>query len=88
MGSSRLSISAGAIGGMYIGSHTKYKYHDNGKIKTKGNYHINQWKYDLTGRIHFGDFTVFANYSMTPLFETDFGPELHPLMVGISFPNI
>lgn len=88
MGSSRLSLSAGAIGSLYIGSHTKYKYYDKAKVKTQGNYHINQWKYDLTGRIHFGDFSVFANYSMTSLFEKGQSPEIHPLMVGISFPNI
>lgn len=88
MGGSRLSISAGAIGSLYIGSHTKYKYHDRAKVKIKGNYHINQWKYDLTGRIHFGDFTVFGNYSMTPLFKDAKGPEIHPLMIGINFPNI
>jgi hypothetical protein len=88
MGSSRLSLSAGAIGSLYIGSHSKYKYHDKAKVKIKGNYNINQWKYDLTGRIHFGDFTVFANYSMTSLFENGQGPEIHPLMIGISFPNI
>ena len=88
MGSSRLSFSAGAIGGLYIGAHSKYKYYDKAKVKIQSNYHINQWKYDLTGRIHFGDFTVFANYSMTPLFKTDKGPEIHPLMIGISFPNI
>jgi hypothetical protein len=88
MGSSRLALSAGAIGSLYIGSHTKYKYNDNAKVKTQGNYNINQWKYDLTGRIHFGDFSVFANYSMTPLFENGQGPKLQPLMVGIAFPNI
>jgi hypothetical protein len=88
MGSSRLSLSAGAIGSLYIGSHSKYKYYDKAKVKIKSNYHINQWKYDLTGRIHFGDLTVFANYSMTPLFKTNMGPEIHPLMIGISFPNI
>jgi hypothetical protein len=88
MGSSYLSLSAGAIGSLYIGSHTKYKYYDKAKVKIQGNYHINQWKYDLTGRIHFGDFTVFANYSMTSLFENHQGPEIHPLMVGIAFPNI
>lgn len=88
MGGSNLSISAGAIGSLYIGSHTKYKYYDKAKVKTQGNYNINQWKYDLTGRLHFGDFTVFANYSMTSLFEKNQGPEIHPLLIGIAFPNI
>lgn len=88
MGGSRLSLSAGAIGSLFIGAHTKTKFNDGNKIKAESNFYINQWKYELTGRIHFGDFTVFANYSMTPLFETGHGPEIHPLTVGISFPNI
>ena len=88
MGSSNLYIAAGAIGSLYLGSHTKYKYYNKNKEKKKGNYHINQWKYDLTGRISFGDFTVFANYSMTSIFKDAKGPEIHPLMIGVSFPNI
>ncbi len=88
MGNSNLYIAAGAIGGLYIGSHTKFKYHNGNKEKSKSNYHINQWKYDLTGRIGFGDLCIFANYSMTSLFKDGKGPEIHPLMIGISFPNI
>lgn len=88
MGSSRLYIGGGVIGGLYLGSHTKYKLENGNKEKSKSNYHINQWKYDVTGRIGFGDFCIFANYSMTSLFKEYKGPELHPLMIGISFPNI
>jgi hypothetical protein len=88
MGSSRLYLGGGVIGGLYLGAHTKYKYENGNKEKYKSNYHINQWKYDVTGRIGFGDFCVFANYSMTSLFKESKGPEIHPLMIGISFPNI
>ena len=88
MGSSHLYLAGGAIGSLYLGAHTKYKFHDNNKFKTESNYHINQWKYELTGRIGFGDFCVFANYSMTPLFKDGKGPKIHPLLIGISFPNI
>ncbi len=88
MGSSRLYLAGGVIGGLYLGAHTKYKFENGNKEKIKSNYHINQWKYDVTGRIGFGDFCVFANYSMTSLFKTNKGPQLHPLMIGISFPNI
>ena len=88
MGHSRLYIAGGAIGGLYLGSHTKYKYYNRNKEKTKSTFHINQWKYDLTARIGFGDFCVFANYSMTSLFKEAKGPEIHPLLIGISFPNI
>lgn len=88
MGGSHLYIAGGAIGGLYLGSHTKYKFQDKNKVKTESVFHINQWKYDLTARIGFGDFCVFANYSMTGLFKDGQGPELHPLLIGISFPNI
>jgi hypothetical protein len=87
MGGSRLYLAGGVIGGINIGSHTKYKYRKD-KEKFRSNYHLNTFKYELTGRIGFGDFCVFANYSMTPLFKDGKGPELNPLMIGISFPNI
>ncbi len=88
MGSSHLYLAGGVIGGLYIGSHTKYKYHNKNKEKYKSNFHINQWKYDVTARIGFGDVCIFANYSMTSIFKNALGPELHPLMIGFSFPNI
>lgn len=87
MGSSRLYLAGGVIGGLNIGSHTKFKY-KNDKDKNKSNFYLNTLKYDLTGRIGFGDFCVFVNYGMTPLFKTDRGPELHPVTFGFSFPNI
>ena len=87
MGSSRLYIAGGVIGGLNISSHTKIKY-KNDNDKTKSNYHLSPFKYDITGRIGFGDFCVFANYSMTSLFKENMGPELFPLMIGVSFPNI
>ena len=87
MGGSRLYISGGVIGGLNIGSHTKYKYQKD-KEKFRSNYHLNPFKYELTGRLGFGDFCLFANYSLSPLFKDGKGPELYPLMIGISFPNI
>lgn len=87
MGSSRLYLAGGVIGGLNIGSHTKYKF-EGGKEKVRSNFNLSQFKYDLTGRIGFGDFCVFVNYGMTPLFKEGKGPELHPVTIGISFPNI
>ncbi|SHF78836.1 Outer membrane protein beta-barrel domain-containing protein [Mariniphaga anaerophila] len=87
MGSSRLYLAGGVIGGLNIGSHTKYKYRKD-KEKARSNFNLNQFKYDLTGRIGFGDFCIFVNYGMTPLFKSDRGPELVPVTFGFSFPNI
>ncbi len=87
MGSSRLYLAGGVIGGLNIGSHTKFKY-KNDKEKSRSNFNLNQFKYDLTGRIGFGDFCIFVNYGMMPLFKENRGPELYPVTIGFSFPNI
>lgn len=87
MGGSHLYLAGGVIGGLHIGSHTKIKY-DGNKDKARGNFNLSQFKLDLTGRIAFGDFCVFVNYGLTPLFKDGKGPELNPMMIGISFPNI
>ncbi len=88
LGGSHLSLAAGVIGSLYLGSHTKYKFYDGDKEKKQSNFHINQWKYDITGRIGFGDLCVFVNYSMTSIFKQNKGPQIFPVQVGISFPNI
>nr|MDA3833640.1 outer membrane beta-barrel protein [Spirochaetales bacterium] len=87
MGHKRLYIAGGVIGGLNIGSHTNFKF-KNDKEKNKSSFNLTKIKYDLTGRIGFGDFCVFVNYSMVPLFENDRGPELYPVTFGFSFPNI
>jgi len=87
MGTSNLYVAGGIIGGLNIGSHTKYKY-KNDKEKVHSNFNLTRIKYDLTGRIGFGDFCIFVNYGMTPLFKDDQGPELYPVTFGFSFPNI
>lgn len=87
LNSNRLTLAAGVIGGLNIGSHTKIK-HNSSKDKERGNFNINPFKYELTGRIGLGEFCIFANYAMTPLFRDGKGPELYPLTIGISFPNI
>lgn len=80
--SSPLTIGAGVIGGLNIGSHTKIKYHSS-KEKERRNFNINPLKYELTGRLGMGDFAIFANYGMSPLFKENKGPEIYPLTIGM-----
>ena len=82
-----LNFAGGVIGGVNISAHTKYIYGKD-KEKYRNNYNLTPFKYELTGRVGFGEFCIFANYSLTPLFTKGKGPELYPLMIGISFPNI
>ncbi len=84
---SSLYVAGGVIGGLHLGSHTKYKYNGH-KEKERSNFYLNKLKCDLTCRMGLGDFCVFMNYGVTPLFRNGKGPKLKPMMIGVSFPNI
>lgn len=80
----RLFISAGIIGGVKIGSHTKVKY-GNDKEKDRSGFYINSFNYAATARVGYKDISLFAKYSLTSLFEDGKGPKLTPFTIGISF---
>lgn len=79
----RVFLNAGLIGGVKLGSHTKVKRGDT-KDKNRSGFNIHSFKYAATARIGYKDISLFANYSLTPLFESGKGPELTPFTVGIS----
>lgn len=80
----RLFVNAGIIGGVKIGSHTKVKYGDK-KDKDRSGFNLNSFNYAATARVGYKDVSLFAKYSLTPLFQTGKGPELTPFTIGISF---
>ena len=80
----RLFVNAGIIGGVKIGSHTKVKYGNN-KEKDRSGFNLNSFNYAATARVGYKDVSIFAKYSLTPLFQTGKGPELTPFTIGISF---
>ncbi len=83
-------FGVGGTFGYRIGSHTKQVYSINGKTskpKVYNDFHLNPFRYGLTARIGWGHINLFANYSLSTLFEKNEGPELYPLMVGISLVN-
>jgi hypothetical protein len=84
--SQNFHIAAGVIGGLKIGSSTKQVFTENNKTYTdakSGDYNLFPFKLDATVRVGYGNFTMFASYSLTPLFQTGKGPELYPFNVGI-----
>ncbi len=81
-----LFINGGIVGGVKIGSHTKVKYGDK-KDKDRSGFNLNSFTYAATARVGYKDISLFAKYSLTPLFQTGKGPELTPFTIGISFLN-
>ncbi len=81
----RLYISAGVIGGVRLGSHTKVVYDDGSrrKDKNRSDFNIATLRYGLTARMGYKGIRLFANYYPVQLFEKSKGPELYPFSVGL-----
>lgn len=80
-------LAAGVVGGVRLTSKTKRKGEIDGKEfkeKVKGRYNLNPFKLDAAVRLGFGDWGVFANYSLLPLFEQGTTVEVYPLTFGLS----
>jgi len=80
-------MSLGAIVNYRIGSRIKQKYvFSDQKLKdiSRGHYHLNPFLVDASVRIGVGDFTAFANYSLTTMFEKNKGPQYYPFSAGVS----
>jgi hypothetical protein len=79
-------IAFGVIGGMKLGSSTKQIFTVNNhtyETVRHDDYNLFPFKLDATVRVGYGDFVLFATYSLTPLFEYGKGPELYPFTVGL-----
>ena len=80
-------FSAGAVVNYRIGSRLKQKYviqDQKRKDINKGHYHLNPFLIDASVRMGVGNFTVFANYGLNNLFESNKGPEYTPFSAGLS----
>ncbi len=81
-------LSMGIIGGVRIGSNTKYKVEDdkselNGK--TRGAYGLSAFRADAAVKLGYGSFGLFANYGLIPLFDTDKTVAVHPVTMGLTW---
>lgn len=81
---SSFRIAAGARAGYLIRSYTKLVENDGDKVKNFGDFNLRQYKLGLVGRIGYGLFNLYANYSLTSLFNDGAGPELNPLAFGLT----
>lgn len=78
-------FATGVIGGVRVGSAVIQKIdrdnYDN-KEKIKGTYGLNPFKLDATVRMGYGNWGVFANYALMPLFDTNLTSEVLPFTFG------
>jgi len=81
-----LKIAVGGKFGVLINDKSKIKYEEDGTdVKVKASdISLNKIRYGVTGRIGFGIFNVFAYYSLSPLFKTQYAPKTQPIIFGIS----
>lgn len=86
--SNRLYVNGGVIGGVKLGSHTKFKYKEDGDKqdeKNKNDFNLNSLKYGITAKIGIKHLSIYGIYYPMTLFEKGKGPELYPFMIGFSF---
>ena len=82
----RLYFSAGITAAKRLDTHTKIKYRKDGKkekLKSPGDYSINDYKVAGSIRIGYRRISLFANCDLVPMFENGRGPTLFPYSVGI-----
>jgi len=83
-------ISAGVNVGARIGSYTKQVYFPNDdreKRRTRDDFFLNPFRYDLQARVGIGRVGLFASYALNGLFRDNRGPQLHPFSVGVQLVN-
>ncbi len=82
-----LYVSAGFVGGIRMHSKTKVVYRDHGKHKRKekDSFNMIPFKADVTGRIGYRGLSVWGSYTLTNMFKSGHGPEIHPYTVGLGF---
>jgi hypothetical protein len=86
--SDRLFISGGLMAGYRLNSHTKIKYRADRrkeKLKTPGDYSLNDFKYGFMMRLGYRQYQVFANYDITPFFKEEaLAPDIFPFTFGFT----
>lgn len=79
-------IAIGAIAGYKLGSRTRQIVELNGnniKFIKKDDYNLNLFRVNAHASIGYHNFTLYADYALTPLFESGKGPELYPFTIGV-----
>jgi len=86
--SNLIHLTAGIIGGLKIGTHSKQVFDINGntnKEKQREDFHLSPLSYALTARIGYNGVSLFTNYNLSSLFKNGEGPDIYQWSAGLSF---
>ena len=79
--SAGLTVALGGKIGVLYAAHTKVKYELPGgetrKVKDDRQWGLNRFRYSALTRIGYGGFSVFFEYQLSDMFDTEFGGPLH-----------
>ncbi|OEK03440.1 hypothetical protein BFP97_18790 [Roseivirga sp. 4D4] len=81
-------IGVGPYVGLRLSNKAKYIFKDDDgrdKVKDKGGFFINDFRYGMRLQIGIDGFDMFVNYDMNELFEDGRGPQLNPVSIGVIF---
>lgn len=81
-------IGVGPYVGLRLGEKAKYIERTDGdrdKVKDKGSFFINDFRYGARLQVGVNGFDMFVNYDFNELFEDGKGPKLNPISVGVIF---
>ena len=81
-------IGVGPYVGLRLGNKAKYIFKDDAgrdKVKDKGGFFVNDFRYGLRLQMGIDGFDMFVNYDMNELFEDGRGPKLNPVSIGVIF---
>jgi hypothetical protein len=57
-------------------------------LKEKSKRFFSKQRLSVTGRVGYGAFSLFASYSVTPLFREGLGPTIRPLSIGLTISGL
>jgi hypothetical protein len=79
-------VAFGVIGGYRLGSRTRQVLEEEGldlRLIRKDSYNMNPFRVNAHASVGYRNFTLYADYALTSLFENGKGPELYPFTFGV-----
>lgn len=91
-----VKMAIGAKIGTLLNAHTKGKTLQSSSDQTIGDYTVKEsskqffskQRLSVMGRVGYGPLTLFASYSVTPLFKEGLGPTVRPLSIGLTLSGL